>query len=76
MNKELVINNAKEKFMKYGFTDDFFERAEYIIFGLPKNCIEGIIVGRKLENDEDYLLYLKKLFSNCYICNLDGIVIK
>lgn len=73
---EFVNNKHKEKFEKEGFTADFFERADYIIFGLPKNCIEGIIVGRQIENNNEFLKSLNNLFPNCYICNLDGIVIK
>lgn len=73
---EFVTDKAKEKFQKEGFIADFFKRAEYIIFGLPKNCIEGIIVGRKVENNNEHLNSLKELFPNCYICNLDGKVIR
>lgn len=58
-----------------GFKLDVFERAEYIIFGFPKNCIEGVLVGRLVENNKDYLDQIKELFPNCYICNLDGKVI-
>lgn len=72
---EFIGEKAQERFKKEGFIADFFERADYLIFGLPKNCIEGIIVGRKVENDNKSLNILKNLFPNCYICNLDGIVI-
>lgn len=73
---QFVNDMAKEKFMTDGFTADFFERADYIIFGLPKNCIEGIIVGRQVEHNENHLETLKTLFPNSYICNLDGVVIR
>ena len=73
---EFVSEKTREKFEREGFVADFFERADYLIFGLPKNCIEGIIVGRKVESNEEYLKLLKDLFPNCYICNLDGVVIK
>ena len=46
-----------------------------ITFGLPSNMIEGILVGRLIETDKEKLKELKKIFSNCYICNLDGKVI-
>ena len=75
MNKEISIKNAKKKFEKEGFTSDFFLRADYLIYGIPKCCIEGILVGRNLARDKDNLNKLKVLFSNCYICNLDGKVI-
>lgn len=72
---EFVNDKAKEKFYKEGFTNDFFYRADYLIFGVPRCCIEGIVVGRQIENSKEYLNSLKSLFKNCYICNLDGKVI-
>ena len=45
------------------------------MFGLPSKLIEGILVGRKLENDKYSLNYIKKKLPDCYICNLDGKVI-
>ena len=51
-----------------GFKLDAFERADYIIFGFPKNCIEGILVGRVVENNQEYLKEIKSLFPNSYIC--------
>lgn len=73
---EFVNEKSKKEFMNDGFTADFFERADYIIFGLPKNCIEGIIVGRQVEHNKNHLETLKTLFPNSYICNLDGVVIR
>ena len=73
---EFVNDKSKEKFIQDGFIADFFERADYIIFGLPNNCIEGVVVGRQVEHNKHHLNTLKLLFPNCYICNLDGVVIK
>lgn len=57
--------------------DDFFtDRESAVLFGIPSNLIEGILVGRKYENDNKKLNEIKKLLPNCYICNLDGKVIK
>lgn len=72
---EFVNEKAKDKFERDGFVADYFERADYLIFGLPKNCIEGILVGRNVENDKKFLYLIKELFPTCYICNLDGKVI-
>lgn len=72
---EFVTGKAKEKFLKEGFKEDFFLRADYLIFGLPVNTIEGILVGREVENNQTHITTLKKLFPKCYICNLDGTVI-
>lgn len=57
--------------------DDFFtDRESAILFGIPSNFIEGILVGRKYEKDKKILNKIKILLPNCYICNLDGKVIK
>ncbi len=67
---EGYVNGRKNK-------DDFFtDRESAIIFGLPSNYIEGILVGRKYEKDSKMLDKIKKLYKNAYICNLDGIVIR
>lgn len=72
---EFVGERAKEKFREEGFTSDFFFRADYLIFGVPSCLIEGIVVGREVEHNQDYLKQLKELFKDSYICNLEGKVI-
>lgn len=74
--KYSFIHEKAIKDLENGFKLDAFERADYIIFGFPKNCIEGVLVGRFVENNQEYLDKIKELFPNCYICNLDGKVIK
>ncbi|MBQ9011693.1 MAG: hypothetical protein IJ093_03490 [Bacilli bacterium] len=51
------------------------DRESAIMFGLPAKLIEGVFVGRKIENDKESLEYIKSKLPDCYICNLDGIVI-
>ena len=53
----------------------FGERCAYIMFGIPRNCIEGLFVDRKTEKNIKLLNKIKSLFPDCYICNLDGKVI-
>ena len=53
----------------------FAHRASYVIFGLNKCFIEGILVGRIVEKDKETLKKIKEKFPTCYICNLDGEVI-
>ena len=56
--------------------DDFFtDRESAILFGIPSNFIEGILVGRTYEKNNKILEKIKELLPNCYICNLDGKVI-
>jgi hypothetical protein len=45
------------------------------MFGLPSKLIEGVFVGRKVEQDKELLNYIKEQLPDCYICNLDGKVI-
>lgn len=57
--------------------DDFFtDRESAVLYGIPSTLIEGILVGRKYERDEKILKKIKALLPDCYVCNLDGIVIK
>ena len=74
-------------FLDYRYAEKFIEqdrinrnasttdRESAIMFGLPASLIEGIFVGRKIENDEKSLNYIKDKLPDCYICNLDGKVI-
>ncbi len=62
--------------------DDFFtDRESAILFGIPANLIEGILVGREYEkaikdgNADEILKEIKVVLPNVYICNLDGKVI-
>lgn len=56
--------------------DDFFtDRESALLFGVPANMIEGILVGRDYEKNKDIINEIKKMLPNCYICNLDGKVI-
>ncbi len=56
--------------------NDFFtDRESAILFGIPSCFIEGILVGRKYENNPNMLQEIKKILPNVYICNLDGRVI-
>lgn len=50
------------------------DREAHIMFGLPARLIEGVLVGRELEEDKDSLNYIREKLD-CYICNLDGKVI-
>lgn len=51
-------------------------RASYVIFGMNKCFIEGVVIGRKVEKNKKQLDKVKKLFPNCYIANLDGKVVR
>lgn len=56
--------------------DDFTtNRESAIIFGIPSCFIEGVLVGRKLENDRKQLEIIKEKLPQCYICNLNGKII-
>ena len=74
-------------FIDYRYLDKFLvernnrnamttDRETAIMFGLPSKLIEGVFVGRKVENDDNMLDYIKDKLPDCYICNLDGEVIR
>ena len=76
-----------KSFLDYRYVEKFIEqdrvnrdasttdRESAIMFGLPASLIEGIFVGRKIENDEKSLKHIKEKLPDCYICNLDGKII-
>ena len=65
------------KFLNLRFEKDASttDRESAIMFGLPSNLIEGVLVGRKFENNNSSLELIKKKLPNCYICNVEGKVI-
>ena len=75
-----ISNYFIKKDLRQNFFDNkdntFLERASYVIFGVNKCFIEGIVVGRNFEKNDNMLKHLKSLFPKSYICNLDGKVIK
>jgi len=77
-----ILKNIFPKwfYKKYMITRKFdnYEtgREKAIIFGIPSNMFNGIIVSRRYENNGEILETIKKQFPNCYIANLDGIVIR
>lgn len=84
-NIELVEEELKE-FLDYRYYENFLkervnrtaqttDRESAIIFGLPSSLIEGVLVGRKLEQDKDSLKHIKEKLKDCYICNIDGKII-
>lgn len=73
--KSFIAKWFRNKYI-YGKRDDFTtNRESAIIFGIPENLIEGILVGKEYEKDKEKLEMIKKYFPNCYICTLDGKVI-
>ena len=68
--KDKFINN--DRLNRNASTTD---RESAIMFGLPISLIEGVFVGRKIENNKKALDYIKAKLPDCYICNLDGKVI-
>lgn len=75
--KEFLDYRYYPKFLELRFNKDASttDRESAIMFGLPSKLIEGVLVGRNVENDKDILKHIKDKLPNCYICNLDGKVI-
>ncbi len=84
-NIELVEEELKD-FLDYRYYENFLkervnrtaqttDRESAIIFGLPSSLIEGVLVGRKLEQDKESLKHIKEKLPDCYICNIDGKII-
>lgn len=84
-NIELEEEELKE-FLDYRYYENFLkervnrtaqttDRESAIMFGLPSSLIEGVLVGRKLEQDKASLKHIKEKLPDCYICNIDGKII-
>ena len=82
--------NEDDKVLEYFFDERYFpkfleerknrtslttDRETAIPFGLPSSLIEGVFVGRKIENDQSAIEEIKKALPECYIVNLDGKII-
>ncbi len=65
------------KFIELRFDKDATttDRESAIMFGLPIKLVEGVFVGRNIEQDKSALEYIKSKLPDAYICNLDGKVI-
>lgn len=75
--KQIVPKWFYKKYMKNRIFDNYETgRERAIIYGIPSCLIEGILVNREIENDNNSLELIKKYFPECYICNIDGVVIK
>ena len=79
-------NETLKPFLDYRYYEKFLEerlnrnetttdRESAIMFGLPNTLVEGVLIGRKIEKDQDKIKYIKQKLPNCYICNLEGKVI-
>ena len=75
--KPFIDYRYYEKFLKERLnrTAITTNRETAIMFGLPNTLIEGVLVGKNVENDPETLKYIKNKLPDCYICNLDGKVI-
>ena len=84
-DKNFDENIAKRIFSKWYYKKylatrswDNYEtgREKAFVFGVPSCMIEGLVVSREYEKNKEILSKIKNIFPNCYICNLDGKVIK
>lgn len=82
-----IDDETVEPFLDYRYYPKFLEerknrkasttdRESAIIFGLPSSLIEGVLVGKIVESNDEVLDYIKNKLPNAYICNLFGKVIR
>ena len=64
-----------EKYIDGEFDIHETGRENMIIFGVPSVMIEGIIVCDDIKNNTDELNRIKSIFSDCYICDINGVVL-
>ena len=73
--KQFVVSAVLDDFVDKEKDDFTTNREAGIMFGLPSKLIEGVLVGKLVENDVNMLNYVKSKLPDCYICNVDGKVI-
>ena len=64
-----------DKYESYKIDKKNSERKVNILYGLPKEAISGILVGKEYEKNKEVLKEIKELFPDAYICNLEGLII-
>ena len=64
-----------EKYESYKLDKKNSERKVNILYGIPKEAISGILVGKEYEKNKEALKEIRELFPNAYICNLEGLII-
>lgn len=64
-----------EKYIDGQFDIHETGREKGIIFGIPAELIEGILVNNDIKNNKQTLGYIHKIFPDCYICDISGKVI-
>ena len=62
MLKYFICEAALDKFIEEEPDDFTTNRESGIMFGLPSNLIEGILVGKKYEQNKQILKNIKKYF--------------
>jgi len=64
-----------EKYESYKLDKKNSERKVNILYGLPKEAISGILVGKEYEKNKEVLKEIRELFPEAYICNIEGLII-
>ena len=64
-----------EKYESYKLDKKNSERKVNILYGIPKEAISGILVGKEYEKNKEALKEIRELFPDAYICNLEGLII-
>lgn len=75
MLEEILPKSYIEKYIDDEFDIHETGRENMIIFGVPSKMIEGIIVCDYIKNNIDELNKIKSIFSDCYICDINGVVL-
>lgn len=74
--KQIVPKWFYEKYMQNRNFDNYETgRERAVLYGIPPCLIEGILVCKEIENNKIEIEKIKKLFPECYICNVEGKVI-
>lgn len=53
----------------------YHEKLSSILYGVPSNLICGIVLGNKLLEKKEILQLVIRLYPNCFVSTIDGVVI-
>ena len=74
--KYFIIDKVLDSFINDERNSFTTNRESAIIYGLPSTLIEGVLLGKNYEKNDQIIKHIKEKLPNSYICNLDGVVIK
>lgn len=72
---ETVQSDITKSFVNVGGLPGEGDVLSSILYGVPSNLFSGIVLGNNLLEKKEIIKLLIKLFPDCYISSIDGVII-